>query len=56
MTERAPVSWIRSLDNGEIVSHSAVTMGVLLPRIVAAEIVTGAVDPLLTNFRPNRFG
>ena len=40
---------------GEIVSHSAITMGVLLPKIVAHEIVTGDVDPLLANFRPERF-
>lgn len=41
---------------GEIVTHSAITMGALLPRIVAQEIITGEVDPLLTNFRPERFG
>ncbi len=32
---------------GEIVTHSAITMGALLPKIVAQEIVTGEVDPLL---------
>lgn len=40
---------------GEIVSHSAITMGALLPKIVAHEIVTGEADPLLANFRPARF-
>src|SRR5690606_31429677 len=41
---------------GEIVTHSAITMGALLPKLVAHEIVTGEVDPLLANFRPDRFG
>jgi glycine/D-amino acid oxidase-like deaminating enzyme len=41
---------------GEIVTHSAITMGALLPRLVAHEIVSGEVDPLLANFRPERFG
>jgi len=41
---------------GEIVTHSAITMGALLPKLLANEIVTGEVDPLLENFRPNRFG
>ena len=40
---------------GEIVSHSAITMGALLPKIVADEIVTGNVHPLLANFGPERF-
>lgn len=40
---------------GEIVTHSAITMGALLPKIVAHEIITGEVDPLLANFRPERF-
>ncbi|MEZ4524034.1 MAG: FAD-binding oxidoreductase [Thermomicrobiales bacterium] len=41
---------------GEIVTHSAITMGALLPKIVAHEITTGEQDPLLANFRPDRFG
>lgn len=41
---------------GEIVTHSAITMGALLPKLVAEEILSGAVDPLLANFRPDRFG
>jgi glycine/D-amino acid oxidase-like deaminating enzyme len=40
---------------GEIVTHSAITMGALLPKIVAHEIVAGEIDPLLANFRPARF-
>jgi glycine/D-amino acid oxidase-like deaminating enzyme len=40
----------------EIVTHSAITMGALLPALVADEIVDGRVDPLLANFRPERFG
>lgn len=40
---------------GEIVTHSAITMGALLPKIVADEIITGEVNPLLANFRPERF-
>ncbi|CAN5768396.1 FAD-binding oxidoreductase [soil metagenome] len=40
---------------GEIVTHSANTMGALLPKLIADEIVTGEADPLLANFRPNRF-
>ena len=41
---------------GEIVTHSAITMGALLPKLVADEIITGQPDPLLANFRPERFG
>lgn len=40
---------------GEIVTHSAITMGALLPKIVAHEVITGDADPLLANFRPARF-
>jgi glycine/D-amino acid oxidase-like deaminating enzyme len=40
---------------GEIVTHSAITLGALLPRSIAHEIVTGEIDPLLANFRPERF-
>lgn len=40
---------------GEIVTHSAITMGALLPKLVAQEIETGEVDPLLANFRADRF-
>lgn len=39
----------------EIVTHSGITLGPLLGRLVAGEILDGTVDPLLTNFRPERF-
>jgi glycine/D-amino acid oxidase-like deaminating enzyme len=39
----------------EIVTHSAITMGALLPRLICDEIVTGVPSPLLANFRPERF-
>jgi glycine/D-amino acid oxidase-like deaminating enzyme len=39
----------------EIVTHSGITLGPLLARLVAEEIVDGGVDPLLANFRPERF-
>jgi glycine/D-amino acid oxidase-like deaminating enzyme len=40
----------------EIVTHSAITMGPLLGKLVASEIVNGEVDPLLKPFHPERFG
>lgn len=40
---------------GEILTHSAITMGALLPRLVSEEIVDGMTSPLLANFRPERF-
>ena len=39
----------------EIVTHSAITMGPLLGKLVATEIATGEADPLLAPFRPERF-
>lgn len=39
----------------EIVTHSAITMGVLLPGLLADEIISGEASPLLANFRPDRF-
>jgi glycine/D-amino acid oxidase-like deaminating enzyme len=39
----------------EAVTHSGVTLGPLLGRLLAREILTGEVDPLLTPFRPDRF-
>ena len=38
----------------EIVTHSAITMGALLPHLVAEEITSGTVSPLLASFRPER--
>jgi glycine/D-amino acid oxidase-like deaminating enzyme len=37
------------------VTHSGVTLGPLLGRLLATEIVDGVVDPLLHPFRPDRF-
>lgn len=39
----------------EAVTHSGVTLGPLLGRLLAAEIADGTVDPLLRPFRPDRF-
>ena len=39
----------------EAVTHSGVTLGPLLGRLLAREILDGAVDPLLAPFRPDRF-
>jgi glycine/D-amino acid oxidase-like deaminating enzyme len=40
---------------GEIVTHSGVTLGPLLGRLIAREIAGEAPDPLLAEFRPERF-
>jgi glycine/D-amino acid oxidase-like deaminating enzyme len=40
---------------GEIVTHSGVTLGPLIGRLVAQEISGEAPDPLLAEFRPERF-
>src|SRR5207302_160656 len=39
----------------EIVTHSGITLGPLLARLAAAELLDGRVDPMLTPFRPDRF-
>lgn len=39
----------------EAVTHSGVTLGPLLGRLLAQEILTGDVDPLAAPFRPDRF-
>lgn len=39
----------------EAVTHSGVTLGPLLGKLLSAEILTGEVDPLLAPFRPDRF-
>lgn len=54
--ERTSAGLLPSLPGyAEIVTHSAITMGPLLGRLVATEIATGDVDPLLQAFRPERF-
>src|SRR5439155_26747441 len=37
------------------VTHSGVTLGPLLARLLAEEIVTGRMPPLLAPYRPDRF-
>lgn len=39
----------------EAVTHSGVTLGPLVGRLLAREILGGEVDPLLAPFRPDRF-
>jgi glycine/D-amino acid oxidase-like deaminating enzyme len=39
----------------EAVTHSGVTLGPLLGRLLALEILSGEVDPLIAPFRPERF-
>lgn len=39
----------------EAVTHSGVTLGPLLGRLLSLEILTGEVDPLIAPFRPDRF-
>jgi glycine/D-amino acid oxidase-like deaminating enzyme len=39
----------------EAVTHSGVTLGPLIGRLLAREILTGEVDPLIAPFRANRF-
>ncbi len=39
----------------EAVTHSGVTLGPLVGRFLAREVLTGKVDPLLAPFRPDRF-
>jgi glycine/D-amino acid oxidase-like deaminating enzyme len=39
----------------ETVTHSGITLGPLVGRLIAQEILEGSVDPLLKSFRPERF-
>lgn len=39
----------------EAVTHSGVTLGPLIGKLLAAEILDGDVDPLLSPYRPDRF-
>ena len=52
-TSAGRVPWLPGY--AEIVSHSAITMGALLPALVADELTGGEPSPLLANFRPERF-
>jgi glycine/D-amino acid oxidase-like deaminating enzyme len=54
--ERPMVGVIPGLDGFYVVtSHSAVTLGPLWGRIVAAELLDGVADPRLAPYRPARF-
>jgi glycine/D-amino acid oxidase-like deaminating enzyme len=54
--ERPMVGAIPGLDGFYVVvSHSGVTLGPLWGRIVAAELLDGALDPRLGPYRPTRF-
>ena len=39
----------------EAVTHSGITLGAVLGRLLAAEIIDGTVDPLIAPYRPDRF-
>ena len=39
----------------EAVTHSGVTLGPLIGRFLAREILTGEMDPMLASYRPDRF-
>jgi glycine/D-amino acid oxidase-like deaminating enzyme len=39
----------------EAVTHSGITLGPILGRLLGREILTGEVDPLVAPFRPDRF-
>ncbi|WFE74718.1 FAD-binding oxidoreductase [Roseinatronobacter sp. S2] len=36
-------------------SHSGATLGLILPELLAREILTGEISPLFANFRPTRY-
>ena len=39
----------------EAVSHSAITLGPLIGRLLASEILSGRTHGMLADFRPERF-
>jgi glycine/D-amino acid oxidase-like deaminating enzyme len=39
----------------EAVTHSGVTLGPLIGRLLAQEVLTGETDPMLASYRPDRF-
>jgi glycine/D-amino acid oxidase-like deaminating enzyme len=39
----------------EAITHSGITLGVLIGRVLATEIIEGTVDDLIRPFRPDRF-
>ncbi len=53
---RSIVGWLPGADGVYVaVTHSGVTLGAHLARLVTAELVTGAVPAALAPFRPDRF-
>jgi glycine/D-amino acid oxidase-like deaminating enzyme len=39
----------------EAVSHSGITLGPVIGRLLASEIISGEGDAMLADFRPDRF-
>jgi glycine/D-amino acid oxidase-like deaminating enzyme len=39
----------------EAVTHSGITLGPVIGRLLATEILTGNSDTMLTDFRPDRY-
>jgi glycine/D-amino acid oxidase-like deaminating enzyme len=39
----------------EAVTHSGITLGALVGRVLTQEIIDGTVDPLIASYRPDRF-
>ena len=53
---RSIVGWLPGVDGVYVVvTHSGVTLGAHLARLVTAELVTGAVPAALAPYRPDRF-
>ena len=40
----------------EAVTHSGITLGPVIGRLLAMEIVDRTIDPLVAGYRPDRFG
>jgi glycine/D-amino acid oxidase-like deaminating enzyme len=53
LTVAGPVSGVANA--WVIVTHSGITMGPLLGRLIAEEMTGGPIDPRLASFRPERF-
>jgi glycine/D-amino acid oxidase-like deaminating enzyme len=47
---------VPGFDNAWLIAHSGVTLGLLLGRMIADEIVGGTSHATLGTFRPDRFG
>jgi glycine/D-amino acid oxidase-like deaminating enzyme len=54
--ERTSAGLVQSIPGyAEVVTHSGITLGPLLARLMTAGIITGEVDPLLVPFSPDRW-